>query len=146
MIIFIRNNFLKYILINMRKRNVFRLTESDLHRVIKSSVKKILREAEEPGSISHGTLKNEDLIPKYMSIIFRNDPRKAREIWQTTPELLQALCDEKVGVSNNWWDSEEACDIAAELMNACDEYAPEGHYFGSYPGDGSDIGYWENEY
>ena len=121
-----------------------RLTESQLNRVIKESVRNILRESERPGSISHGTLRNEDLIPKYMSIIFRNNPQKAREIWKSSPNLLQALCDEKVGQNNSWWDSEEACEIAEELMDTLQEYAPEGHYFGSHPGDGSDIGYWED--
>lgn len=112
---------------------------------MRESVKNVLREAEKPGSISHGTMRNEDVIPRLMSVIFRNNPQKAREIWQSSPNLLQALCDSHCGNSNNWWDSEEATEISYELQEVLQDYAPEGHYFGSHPGDGSDLGYWPNE-
>ena len=99
----------------------------------------------EPGSISHGTMRNEDVIPRIVSTLFKEDPAKAREIWQNNPELLQALCDKECGIDNPWWDSEDATYISEELFDTMNEYAPEGHYFGSHPGDGSDYGYWPNE-
>ena len=127
------------------KRRI-RLTESDLHRIVKKSVNKVLREAMEPGSISHGTMNNKDVIPTIMSRLFKEDPNKAREIWKNNPELLQALCDKESGIDNPWWDSEDANYISNELFDVMNDYAPEDHYFGSHPGDGSDYGYWPNEY
>lgn len=128
-----------------RTKKIIRLTESDLHRIVTKSVKKILKEEGKPGSLIHGTHRNEDLIPTFMSEIFRNDPQKAREIWKSSPNLLMALCDQKAGIETNWWDSEEATEICMELQDALGEYAPEGHYFGAHMGDGSDFGYWNDE-
>ena len=65
-------------------------------------------------------------------------PQKAREIWKSSPNLLQALCDSKCGNPNNWWESAE---ISYELHDVLQDYAPERHDFGSHPGDGSDLGY-----
>lgn len=129
----------------MNNRRRVRITESNLHRIVRESVNKVLREAEMPGSISHGTMRNEDVIPRLMSVVFRNNPQKAREIWKSSPNLLQALCDSKCGNPNNWWESEEATEISYELHDVLQDYAPEGHYFGSHPGDGSDLGFWPNE-
>lgn len=125
-------------------KKTIRLTESDLHRIVKESVKKILNEAE-AGSVSHGTMRNEDVLPRIMSALFKEDKAKAREIWRNNPEFLEALCDKDCGIDNPWWDSEEAASICEELFGVMDEYAPEGHYFGAHPGDGSDYGYWPNE-
>ena len=126
-------------------RHRVRLTESDLRKIVRNSVKKVLREAMEPGSISHGTMRNEDVLPRIMSTLFKEDPQKAREIWQNNPEFLEALCDKNCGIDNPWWESEDATYIAEELFDTMNNYAPEGHYFGSHPGDGSDYGYWPNE-
>ena len=123
----------------------YRISESRLRGMIRESVRRALREAMEPGSISHGTMRNEDVLPKLMSALFKEDPQKARQIWQENPEFLEALCDKECGKDNSWWESEDANYIADELFDVMNDYAPEGHYFGSHPGDGSDYGYWKHE-
>lgn len=123
-----------------------KISENQLKKVVKESVRKVLREVSEPGSISHGTMNPEDLIPRFMSHLFRQDPKRARQIWKTYPNLLQALCDKNAGIKTDWWQSEEASQILNDdLFDEMDLYSPEGHHFGSHPGDGSDYGYWPNE-
>lgn len=95
------------------------------------------------GSISHGTLRTEDLIPKFMSFLFSESPDRARMLWQKYPNLLQALCDYNSGISSDWWETEEAVEILNEdIFDEMDAISPEGYYFGSHPGDASDFGYW----
>lgn len=87
-------------------------------------------------SVSHGTMRPQDLIPRYMNVI------------RDTPEYLQimhivpshALEDDGAA----WWDSEDAAFFLEDLVDTLENYAPEGYYFGSHPGDGSDYGYWRN--
>lgn len=127
------------------KKNIVKINEQQLKKIVAESVKRVLREEMQPGSISHGTMRNEDVLPRLMSTLFKEDPQKAREIWKNNPEFLQALCDKDCGVKNPWWESEDASFMAEELFDVMNEYSPEGHYFGAHPGDGSDYGYWENE-
>ena len=128
---------------NMRN-NTIRLTESQLHRVIKESVKSVLCEVK-PGSISHGTMRMEDVLPIMYSTLFKENPRKARQIHNSCIGFLEAMCDKNCGIDNDWWDSEEAHFIYEDLEDALQEYAPEGHYFGTHEGDGSDLGFWPEE-
>ncbi len=126
-------------------KKTIRLKENELHKVIRESVKRILRETLEPGTVSHGTMRNQDVLPKIMSQLFKEDPQRAREIWNGNEKFLEALCDERCGIENSWWDSEEATQMSEELFDIMNEYVPEGHYFGAHPGDGSDYGVWANE-
>lgn len=128
----------------MRKqKQTIRLNESQLRRIVSESVKRVLNESE-PGTVSRGTMRTEDLIPTFMSHLFKEDPKKARMIWKKYPNLLHALCDKQAGIESDWWESEEAYDILNnDLFDEMQNYAPEGHYFGSHPGDGSDYGYWK---
>lgn len=128
-----------------RKIKKVRLTEGDLRRIVNRSVRRVLREEMTPGSISHGTMRNEDVLPRLMSALFKEDPQRARQIWKENPEFLEALCDKQIGKNNPWWESEEANYIAEELFDVMNDYSPEGHYFGSHIGDGSDYGYWPSE-
>lgn len=128
------------------KKNVVKINENALRNIVAESVKKVLKEISEPGSISHGTMRAEDLIPKFMSHLFKENPAKAREIWKRYPNLLQALCDKEAGVPTDWWESEEASEILNnDIFDEMDALSPEGHHFGPHMGDGSDFGYWEND-
>ena len=99
-----------------------------------------------PGSVIHGTMNPKDIIPAFMALLDDLDPEWAQQIKNENPKLKDALKKEKAGEQSNWWESEEACVLLNEdIFDALNEYAPEGHYFGSHPGDGSDYGFWPNE-
>lgn len=98
-----------------------------------------------PGSVSHGTLRAEDILPRFISVLFETDPSRARGFWNSNVEFLTALCDKEAGVKNPWWESEAASWTAEELTDILEEYVPEGFFFGAHPGDGSDFGVWPIE-
>lgn len=70
------------------------------------------------------------------------------------PAFLEALRDTEEGKwyrmeyplpddgNDEWWDSDESCEVCSELMDALDCHAPDGWYFGTTEGDASDFGYW----
>ena len=82
------------------------------------------RKIAEPGSISWGTLKTEDLIDSFFSELEMLDPEKYREVWEEYEGMLSMFLNETL------WDVME-------------EYAPEDCYFGANEGDGADFGYWK---
>lgn len=46
---------------------------------------------------------------------------------------------------SEWWDSEDANNVSADLMEALTACAPADYYFGAHPSDGSDFGVWRSE-
>lgn len=90
-------------------------------------------------SVSHSTLRPQDLIPAFLDVLIN------------TPEYLQLKNFVPSYVLENdddgWWDSEECSYfVNEELIDTISSYSPEGYYFGAHIGDGSDFGFWENEY
>lgn len=100
------------------------------------------------GSISHGTLKTEDLLTAFadaLETLVKNDPdmtgdgslalrmtaiREARQLVELSNELGDA------------WDGnheELALDALDSLREWLDGYAPPYTYFGTHEGDGSDF-------
>ena len=83
------------------------------------------------GSVSHGTMREEDLIPAFIDLLEELDSKKAEEFklsWFS--ELLLE-------------DREETLSQMTEsLFELLEGFAPTGLYFGAHPGDGSDYGYW----
>lgn len=87
------------------------------------------------GSVSSGTLRTEDLAPAFIAELRRHWPEKATE--------LEAAWDRGEGA----WDvvGDEPEQVVSELIDALNEVAPEGYYFGAHWGDGADFGWWPGE-
>lgn len=88
-------------------------------------------------SVSHGTMRTQDLIPVFMDVI-RDTPEYV-QLMTVVP--LHAMEDKEA----EWWDSEDAVTLLESLFDTLDIYSPEGYAFGAHPGDGSDYGFWETE-
>lgn len=88
-------------------------------------------------SVSHATMRPEDLIPTFASFlngyVVQNDP--ANEYAELVNEAMAFTA----------FDTEEAHYLLEELFDALNEVSPYDCYFGSHPGDGSDYGFWTAE-
>lgn len=85
-------------------------------------------------SVSHATMRCQDLIPAFMDVI------------RDTPEYVQLMNAVPAYASGDkdseWWNGENATMLLISLFDTLDLYAPDGYYFGAHPGDGSDYGFW----
>jgi len=95
------------------------------------------------GTISHGTLRPQDLIPAFLEALRTVNPAAYAQITLGSghaPIPSHALEDEDA----QWW-YEDAQWILEDLIERLMESAPEGTYFGTHEGDGSDFGFWPLE-
>jgi len=77
-------------------------------------------------SVSHGTLNLKHLRAAFDEFLERYDiplPEYTEEEWEESPTEI----------------------ISEDYFPLLDEVAPDGTYFGTHPGDGSDFGFWELE-
>jgi hypothetical protein len=94
-----------------------------------------------PGSISHGTLKAEDLLSAFLDYLRQLDETKHAEVnRQFGDDLIAAALADPTDVSEVVADT---LNTMYDLLN--DEYAPDGYHFGAHEGDGADFGFWLNE-
>lgn len=77
------------------------------------------------GTIIHGTMRHEDLIPA----------------------LVEECKRVGVDVGHDWldFDDDTGPEIVAEIIDELDRQAPDGFYYGAHIGDGSDLGLWPIE-
>lgn len=93
------------------------------------------------GSISHGTMRTEHLIPAFMDALWEVAPDHAGELQHENQDIFDWL-------DGGAEDSEEPEDMLYfldDLFNAMNEHCPPYCYFGSHPGDGADYGCWPHE-
>lgn len=96
------------------------------------------------GSVSHGTMNPEHLIPAFVSVLVDefNDTELPSALSRHWPQVYAVLYDD-----GDWDDvdntEEDLC--LSELFDRLDTHSPEHFYFGSHPGDGSDYGFWRME-
>lgn len=109
----------------------------------------------ELGSVSHGTLRSEDLLSAFISTLkglqLANGQFLSRPENFGTRDRLANLIGEAQDVFGDDGETipEENQETASELVNEfCDtlnEFSPPFCYFGTHPGDGSDFGFWLSE-
>lgn len=84
------------------------------------------------GTVSHGTMRPEDLIPEFTWVLRQLDTKKEYT------RLVSSANYQYI-----WTGGDDA--MLESLFDALNELAPEGYYFGAHPGDGSDYGFWPIE-
>lgn len=111
------------------------------------------------GSVSHGTLRAEDLIPTFLDTLGTLGGESAVSAAcrdAVFPSHMESEC--RVGADGyyhgyTWSDAEspetraylesdDAADDIRQLVDALNALAPDYTYFGTHEGDGSDYGYW----
>jgi len=99
------------------------------------------------GSISHGTLRPQDLLRTFMQTLMDLSIERYQEIWLDefvanlyVDQFIYDLADD-----DDWWYGELASYLLCEAEAALESLAPEGMYFGCLEGDGSDFGFWSYE-
>jgi len=101
------------------------------------------------GSISHGTLRTEDLLSTFTSelegLAFLSGDFLSRPENFPLRDRLANL----IGEAQDAWaedgetlaDEDRAAEMVDELIDALQQFAPAYGYFGSHPGDGADFGF-----
>jgi hypothetical protein len=85
----------------------------------------------DPGSISWGTMKTEDVLPRLLVVVSelrltRGERRVVQRIerqWTTYGDEVQEWCLD-------------------DLFTIANDHCPEGHYCNAHPNDGADYGVW----
>jgi hypothetical protein len=96
------------------------------------------------GSISHATLLNEHLLPRFADELLAQKP--CRRVHRSLACKIRRRVDKclrgRFSHNDEYFVSENAQWDLDALMDALNEYAPAYFYFGTHSGDGSDFGYW----
>lgn len=92
------------------------------------------------GTLIHGTHRICDLIPAMLEAI-----RDTAEYAQLSSRLPSVVTDPSASEWDDRWQEDDVAYLHEELTDILERYAPEGYYFGTHPGDGSDFGYWRDE-
>ena len=92
------------------------------------------------GSISHGTLRTEDLLPDFVSLLRELGHRGKRNGAFDRASRIVNLSARHGEIPEGL--REEADELVNDLGDLLDGFAPEYCYFGTLEGDGSDFGFW----
>lgn len=103
------------------------------------------------GTLIHGTMRNADLIPTFLKALSDTDDyidlleEVPADAWEKDEngEVVKVNGERKPDESNEFWDSGDAIEVANDLIDALCDNAPDGMYFGTTEGDGSDYGFWK---
>ena len=94
------------------------------------------------GTIIHGTMRSEDLIPAFCEALTL---AKDNYDWQGMTDRGNAYAEYSqliIDAENHDPANDSFMDIIEELCAALNDFAPPYSYFGAFEGDGSDYGFW----
>jgi hypothetical protein len=94
------------------------------------------------GSVSHGTLRNEDLLEAFGGELAHYARKNREELGQIETLRLLRLASEAENSAYYAEHEEEASELVNELMDELEMFAPPYCHFGAHEGDGSDFGFW----
>ena len=108
------------------------------------------------GSVSHGTLRADDLIPTFLDTLERlggSDavsaacrdavfPSHINVPEGPAPNYGYTWSDAESPETRAYLESDDAADDIRQLVDALNALAPDYTYFGTHEGDASDYGYW----
>ena len=96
------------------------------------------------GSISTGTMREEDLIPAFCYELKRLAKANRNKAHLAMVEEIESALDQN---AEEYVESGDASyDLNERLVDALQSYAPAYFYFGFHPGDGADYGFWLSEF
>lgn len=94
------------------------------------------------GSISHGTMRWEDLIPEFASTLKDLAERQKKAAPSFKNDFTDILKQADYVCENEHQTDIDPYDVLYELMDYLGEFSPPFCYFGAHEGDGSDYGFW----
>ena len=95
----------------------------------------------EVGSVIIGTLRSSDLVVAFMDALDALDAVRADHLLAEYGDAVAWALDNTSSIM----EDDEPGDVAwllEDLFDALDDLAPDGYYFGTLEGDGSDFGFW----
>lgn len=104
----------------------------------------------ELGTVSHATMRSEDLIPRFIETLDALKEEESLSRWPNVDRWTRiddtcAAIEQRLANGESYHASEESSWDIESLFDLLEEYAPDGCYFGAHEGDGSDYGFWECE-
>lgn len=97
-------------------------------------------------TVSHGTLRYVDLITATWEFLNTHGQKKTVEYLKQCYPIVLTMGDMESAIETlEETDPEYLAYVYESLCDALNIIAPEGTYFGSHPGDGSLLGFWEIE-
>ena len=88
-------------------------------------------------SISHATLRNEDILPTFLNVLEKLDiDRKYKSVIEEGKEYIANNFESENGEMNEY--------ICGDLFNALDSFSPDGYEFGPHIANATYIGWWKS--
>lgn len=92
--------------------------------------------------ISSGTLRPQDLIPRYLDALRELAPAAYEQVTMPACGFSAFPSYAAENTDHDWWRSEDCDALLESLCEALQEHAPEGFVFGAHEGDGASMGFW----
>src|SRR5262249_28090771 len=102
------------------------------------------------GSISEGTMRAQDLLPRFVATIKAAEPDHIvvhdwDRLWSAITTIAEFVDVEPMYVAEGlgiWEDEHISYFLNEDVFDALNQVAPENTYFGSSEGDGASYGFW----